>query len=79
MCSFFKYANQRGDKTALLSEPSTSRETETDREGHGVVVPLWYEGATDLSIGGREQVDTAYGGHRILSPIRIAGWRVMLR
>jgi hypothetical protein len=32
-----------------------------DRERYGVVVPLWYERATDLyGIGGRGRVDTAY-------------------
>ena len=32
----------------LLWELNTSKETGTDRERHGVVVPLWYERATDL-------------------------------
>src|SRR5215218_10028507 len=55
-------------KPRFYHQLSTSKGTGRDRERHGVVVPLWYRTPLAYSIGGREQVDTAYEDHQILSP-----------
>ena len=58
----------RETKPCFYRQFSTSKGTGTDRERHGVVVPLWYRTPLAYSTGGREQVDTAYEDHQILSP-----------
>ena len=41
----------RETKQCFYRQLSTSKGTGTDRERHGVVVPLWYELAADLEFG----------------------------
>src|SRR5215204_7439357 len=46
----------RETKQRFYRQLSTSRGTGTDRERHGVVVPLWYERPLTYSIGGGGRV-----------------------